>query len=144
MYEQLLVHGIADFFLTQGSYQAVNKSKRTGPALLHALLYTACFLILTQSWKALLVIGVTHFLIDRYSIPKYLIFAKEWIFNPKSWRATWASSNHNGYFDHVGDEWGRANQDKIRPPFISWWIYIITDNLFHLIINYLALKYLAS
>ena len=140
--EQLLTHGLADFFLTQGSYQAVNKSKKTSPALLHATLYTLCFLVLTFSWKALLVIGITHFFIDRFSLPKYLIFAKEWIYNPKSWQATWASSNHNGYYDHVGDEWGENNVDKIRPPFISWWIYIITDSLFHLTINFLALKYL--
>ena len=140
--EQLLVHGLADFFCTQGTYQAVNKNKKTAPALLHAFLYTLCFLVLTFSWKALLVIGITHFFIDRFSIPKYLIFAKECIFNPKSWRATWASSNHNGYFDHVGDVWGEENITKMRPPFIAWWIYIITDNLFHLTINFLALKYL--
>jgi hypothetical protein len=141
--EQLIIHGLADFFFTQGSYQAVNKNKNTRLAFLHAFLYTLCFLILTLSWKALLVIGITHFLIDRFSLPKYCIFVKEWIFNPQSWRATWASSNHNGYFDHVGDEWGEQNMDKIRPPFISWWLYIITDNLFHLSINFLALKYLS-
>ena len=139
---QLLIHGLADFFFSQGSYQAINKSKSTPIALFHATLYTACFLILTLSWKALLLIGITHFFIDRYSIPKYLIFAKEWIFNPKSWRATWACSDRTGYFDHVGDEWGEANQNKMRPAFISVWIYIVTDNLFHLTFNYIALTYL--
>lgn len=142
--EQLIVHGLADFFFAQGAYMAVNKSKKTAPALLHAFLYTLCFLVLTFSWKALLVIGVTHFFIDRYSIPKYLIFAREWLMNPPSWRATWASSNHNGFFDHIGDAWGEANKDKMRPPWIAWWICIIFDNILHLTINFLALKYLIS
>ena len=140
--EQLLIHGFADFFFGQASYQAINKSKRTAPALFHVLLYTACFLVLTFSWKALLVIGVTHFFIDRYSIPKYLLFAREWILNPRTWRATWANSNQTGFFDHIGDNWGERNKDKMRPPFLTWWLYIIFDNLMHLGINFLALKYL--
>jgi len=123
--QQLLIHGFADFFFGQASYQAINKSKRTAPALLHVLLYTVCFLI------------------DRYSIPKYLLFAREWMLNPKSWRATWANSNHTGFFDHIGDEWGEANKDKMRPPFLTWWLCIFVDNLMHLGINFLALKYLA-
>jgi len=136
---QLLVHGFADFFFGQASYQAINKSKKNAPAIFHAFLYTACFLILTLHWKALILIGVTHFLIDRYSIPKYLLFAREWILNPKSWRATWASSNQTGFFDHTGDEWGYSNTDKIRPQFLTVWLYIIVDNLMHLFINYMAL-----
>lgn len=140
---QLIVHGLADFFFGQASYQAINKSKAYPPAIVHVLLYTACFLVLTLSWKALLVIGVTHFLIDRYSIPKYLIFAREWILNPKSWRATWPNCNHTGFFDHVGDAWGDENQDKMRPPWLTWWLVIIFDNILHLTCNYFALKYLA-
>ena len=140
--EQLLVHGFGDFFFGQGSYMAINKSKKTAPAALHVLLYTACFLMLTTSWKALLVIGVTHFLIDRFSIPKYLLFAREWLLNRNHGGQHWASSNHTGFFDHEGDAWGEANKDKMRPPFLTWWLCIFFDNLMHLTCNYLALKYL--
>ena len=142
MYIQFLIHIFADFFFGQASYQAIHKSKSTLIALFHAFLYTICFLILTFSWKVLLVIGITHFFIDRYSIPKYLLFAREWILNPKSWRATWANSNHTGFFDHIGDAWGEANKEKMRPPFLTWWLNIVVDNWMHLTINYLALRYL--
>jgi len=139
--EQLLVHGLADFFLTQGTYQALNKSKRTAPALLHAALYTACFLLLTRSFWALFVIGFTHFLIDRFSLPKYLIFAKERAFNPKSWHRPWKNCNLTGYFDQPTADFNAACPD-CRPLHLTIFLYIVTDNLFHLTINYLALRLL--
>ena len=63
--EQLLCHLFGDYIL-QSDYMAMNKSKRSLPCIIHVILYTSCFLFLTFSWKALLVIGVTHFILDRW------------------------------------------------------------------------------
>jgi hypothetical protein len=71
--EQLLTHFWGDFAL-QSSWMALNKSRHSWPCLLHVIIYTSTFLFLTLAWKALLVIGLTHFLIDRFSLPKYLIY----------------------------------------------------------------------
>ena len=149
--EQLLVHLFGDFAL-QSDWMALNKSKRSIPCLVHVLIYTACFLLLTTSWKALLVIGVTHFLIDRFHTPlKRLIWLRNHLgptmeYPPFHW------CNATGYYDD-----SPFNQCKVQPVegetafkygqrryfFVTLWLYIVTDNLLHLTINYFALKYLA-
>lgn len=138
---QLLIHLWADY-VCQSSWMAVNKSKATWPCFVHVLIYTACFLVLTTSWKALLVIGLTHFLIDRFSLAKYVIYLKEQILNPEDWCWPWKYCRATGYFDQIETIQGTKVSTQARPLFISVWLYIITDNLFHLTINYLALKYL--
>ena len=140
---QLIIHIWADFVLTQGTWIALNKSKVTWAAALHALLYTCCFLVLTQSWQALLVIGVTHFLIDRFSLAKYLIFAKEWVLAPPGRLPKWEMCHVTGYYDQECEHPRRPEYaDLKRPLWITVWLYIITDNLLHITINYLALTFL--
>lgn len=67
--EQLLCHLFADFVL-QSDWMAMNKSKRSWPCLVHVPIYTSVFLFLTTSWKALLVIGAVHFVLDRCLVEK--------------------------------------------------------------------------
>ena len=96
--EQLLVHLLGDFVL-QSDYCATNKNKKSLPCLLHVLIYTSCFLLLTQSWKALLVIGITHYIIDRYPIiVKKLIWYKNHI-NPWGKYVPFEYCNVTGTFD---------------------------------------------
>lgn len=145
MLAQLLVHFWADFVF-QSDWMALNKTKRSIPCLIHVLIYTACFLVLTTSWKALLVIGATHFLIDRFSLPKYLIWAKNHM-NPHMEYPTFEFCKTTGYFDDAPDnrklEWSIEGWTQ-RPMFITVWLYIVTDNLCHLTINALALYYLCN
>ena len=147
MLEQLLVHGFADFY-TQSDWMAFNKPKKTIPCLVHVLLYTAFFLLLTTSWKALLVIGVTHFFIDRFHTPlKRLIWLKNHI-GPTWDYPPFEYCNATGYYDD-------SPFNKLKPTpeiiekygnprfyFITAWLYIICDNLLHLTINYFVLLYL--
>ncbi len=146
--EQLLVHVFGDYIL-QSDWMATNKTKRVMPCLVHVLLYTACFLILTTSWKALLVIAVTHFIIDHWHTPlKRLIWWKNHI-GPTMKFPPYKYCDATGYFDDslytqrpppsVEIEFGRP-----RHFFITMWLYIITDNFLHLTINYFALKYLGA
>lgn len=149
--EQLLCH-IAGDFLFQSDWQAMNKSKRTWPCLVHVLLYTACFLFLTTSWKALLVIGGVHFILDRWPvIIRRLIWLKNHL-GPGFKYVPFSKCGVTGYFDTILME---ANADiafvdksevvngfSPRLNYITIWLYIITDNLLHLLTNYLALTYL--
>ena len=135
----------------------LNKSKRTWPCLVHVLLYTACFLVLTTSWKALLVIGVTHFILDRYPIIlKRLIWVKEHM-GPGLKYVPFEKCSVTGYYDNILNEvtgkpyekfhftrLNRKDDIKFEPRlnYVSIWLYIIKDNWCHLAINFLALKYL--
>lgn len=146
--EQLLCHIFADY-LTQSDWIALNKSKRTVPCLVHVLLYTAAFLIITTSWKTLLIIGAVHFILDRFPvIIRRLIWVKNHI-NPKFQYVPFDKCNVTGYYDNVQNE--AANKPFVtesingftpRLNSVTIWLYIITDNFLHLLTNYLAIKYL--
>lgn len=144
--EQLLVHVFADY-VTQSDWMAMNKNKKSFPCLIHVLWYTFCFLLLTTSWKALLVIGGTHFIIDRFPvIIRRAIWYKNYIQSPTTY-PPFEYCSTTGYFDdspyHAVPP--AALVKKFGAPrhfFVTAWLYIITDNLAHLTINYFALKYL--
>lgn len=142
---QLLCHILGDYWL-QSDWIALNKSKKTFPCLVHCFLYTCCFLLLTISWKALLFIFVTHFLIDRFPIIiKRLIWLKNHI-GPKFEYPIFGFCNTTGYFDDSPYNTCKLNTERNnetpRPFFITVWLYIISDNFLHLTCNYLALTYL--
>ena len=153
-------------FCLQSDYFAMNKAKRIWPCFLHVLIYTACFLILTTSWKALLLIGVTHFILDHWPvILKRLIWAKNHL-GPHFVYVPYDYCDVTGYFDNIKaevdkdtdshshwvNEWTVKDKDgkdkRVTVPYlarlnyITIWLYIITDNFCHLAINYMALKYL--
>ena len=74
--EQLLTHIFGDYIL-QSDWMAMNKNKQSLPCLVHVIIYTSVFLLLTTSWKALLIIGGTHFILDRFPvIVRRLIWVK--------------------------------------------------------------------
>lgn len=128
---QLLAHLWGDYIF-QSDWMALNKSKRSWPCLVHVILYTACFLFVTTSWKALAVIGLTHFVIDRFGLARYVVFAKNHM-APFTWMQTaypaWSKCSVTGY-------------DDSRPIWLTLWLLIAADNTLHLTINYLALRFL--
>ncbi len=73
--EQLLAHLIGDYIL-QSHWMAENKTKAFWPAFVHALLYSLPFVLIAPSGQAWGVIFFTHFLIDRYRLARYLVWAK--------------------------------------------------------------------
>lgn len=132
MMEQLLFHLWGDFIVQTDTW-ALNKKKKGWYGFkccaIHCLTYSLPFLFI-GSLTAWLVILITHFIIDRTRIIDYLLAIKndvqvekkQWIF------PEYDISNFGFGLD--------------RPFAISIWLYIITDNIFHITINYLALKYL--
>ena len=131
--EQLLVHLFADYWL-QNDWMATNKKKRWLPAIVHGVVYTLPFLLFTYSWVALLVIGITHIVIDHTDIVCRLNQIKNWDFRQDNY-AFLDSQRPLGVMAPVKDGYFG------RPFAIRVWLIIIQDNILHLLINYLALKY---
>ncbi len=117
---QLILHGIGDYFF-QTDFQAVNKKKKgmigLWACLKHCLTYSLPFLFI-GSWQAVSIIFATHFIIDRTNIVAYIIAYK------------------NRQFEITG-----CDIPKERPFALTIWLYIICDNLCHIICNYVALRY---
>jgi hypothetical protein len=142
----LLCHFVGDFWL-QSDWMAMNKGKKTLNCLVHVLIYTACFTVLTLSWKALLFIAVTHFILDRWHIIlKRMIWWKNHF--PTMTYPPFKYCDTTGYYDdspyntyRYGEEQGFG---KPRIFFVTCWLYIISDNILHLICNLIALTLLAN
>lgn len=121
---QLLLHLIGDY-ITQSDWMANNKTKAGWPAWCHATVYSLPFLLLCDQW-AFLVIWLTHFLIDRYRLARYVVFAKNFLGWP--W-PKWGDCKATGY-------------PSERPAWLAVWLLIAADNTLHLAINYASLRWL--
>lgn len=123
----LLAHLVGDYLL-QSHYMAVEKTKRWFPAILHGVVYTLSFLLITQSIPALLVIAGTHAIIDRYRLAKHVVWVKNFI-APKGYNTSWEDSKATGY-------------PSSTPPWMATWLMIIADNSLHILINVAAIMWL--
>ena len=86
----VLLHFVGDY-LIQTNWMANEKVKRWVPAVAHGVTYTLPFLLLTRSIPALLVICLTHIVIDHYRLAKHFIWAKN-LLSPRErvgWIAEW-------------------------------------------------------
>ncbi len=131
--EQLILHLIGDYIL-QSDWMANNKTKAFAPALTHSIVYSLPFLLLTCSPLTLFMIWSTHFLIDRWRLAKYVVWAKNWLephpTSPESIaKYGWENCYATGYPSET-------------PQWMAVWLMIIADNTMHLTINYLSLRYL--
>jgi len=122
--DQLFVHAVGDYLL-QSDWMANEKTRHWLPAWTHALVYSAPFLVFSPSGLAWLTIFGTHFLIDRYRLARYVV----WLKNLLGPYVPWEHCRVTGYPDG-------------RPLWLAVWLMIIVDNLCHVGINALALKYL--
>lgn len=122
----LILHLIGDYIL-QSDKMATEKTSKTGMALLHAFVYSVPFWVfLDLSLTAYLVIFLSHAVIDRYRLARYVIFFKNKIHDRS---LKWQDCSDTGFH-------------KSRPNWLVVWLLIITDNTIHLTINYLAYNYL--
>lgn len=125
--DQLVLHAVGDYLL-QSDWMATTKTSKSSAALAHVVTYTLPFLLVTQSWKALAVILGTHFIIDRWRLARYVVWAKNWMGPPGS-NKSWEECKGTGYKPEA-------------PPWLATWLMIIADNIGHVICNGLALQYL--
>lgn len=178
---QLLAHLFGDYIL-QSDWMAQNKTKRSWPALVHALLYSLCFVPLcwhpdtyhgyesirvmlngiwtsVDAWNfsttwasrfhpwAWLVIFGTHFLIDRFRLARYVVWAKNWL-GPKGpmVERRYSAANDGIVCYRLNRQpfsaCSATGYDAMVPIWLSTWLLIIADNTLHLAINYAALRWL--
>lgn len=135
--DQLLAHAVGDYVL-QSDWMANEKTKRSLAALAHVVTYALPFLFLLPSLAALAVIVGTHFVIDRWRLARFVCWAKNIALCPPSYENArgvagpmfaWANCKATGY-------------PSERPAFLAVWLLIIADNVMHVLINGLALRYL--
>ena len=123
---QLILHLVGDY-VTQSDWMAQNKNKSTWAALCHATVYALPFLAIA-SVNAWLVIWLTHLIIDRFRLARYVVYAKNWM-APRSYWYPWADCSGTGYH-------------KDSSPWLSVWLMIAADNTMHLAINAAAIAWL--
>jgi hypothetical protein len=129
--DQLLCHFIGDYVL-QSHWMATEKTKRNLAAVVHAVIYTMVFLSMTNSSLVLFIICTSHFLIDRYRLARYVVYAKNFLSPPSEWLdncMSWESCKNTGFSSKV-------------PDWLSVWLLIIVDNIIHVIINGVCINYL--
>lgn len=114
IYIGVLFHFIGDYLL-QNDWMASNKTKNSLAALCHAIIYSLPFLIILN-FKFWLIVFLTHFFIDRYRLA---------IFWVKLINNNWSSNNY-GFKDD-------------KPKWLSTWLLIIIDNIWHIIINSMSI-----
>lgn len=119
--DQFVAHMIGDYIL-QSHWMAAEKVRNSVAASLHAVFYTLPFMLITMSPGALAIICVSHFLIDRFRLARYVVWIKNGPWRGKAWRPL----TQTGYPDDV-------------PPWLSVWLLIIADNTIHVVINGLAI-----
>jgi hypothetical protein len=122
--DQIVAHAVGDYVI-QSDWMANEKTKRSFAAAIHALSYSLPFLFLTSSIYALIVIAGTHFVIDRWRVARFVVFAKN-LLAPASWRRPWVECAQTGYHNE-------------RPAWMAVWLLIIADNVMHVLINGAAL-----
>lgn len=137
--EQLILHLIGDY-VTQSDWMAQNKTKSTWAAFCHATVYSLPFLFIGSLW-ACLVIWITHLLIDRFRLARYVVWLKNRWLQPKPYayeqpaRYEWEQKWKWSYCSSTG-------YPADAPPWLSVWLMIAADNTLHLIINYASIRWL--
>ena len=123
----VLAHLVGDYLL-QSHWMATEKTKHWLPAIAHGVTYTLPYALITQSPLALVVIGGTHIIIDRYRLARHVAWFKNQL-GPKRTRPRWADAKATGY-------------PSDTPAWLSVWLMIIADNTIHLLINTAAILWL--
>jgi hypothetical protein len=123
--DQLVCHAIGDYLL-QSDWMANEKTKRSAACVAHVLTYGIPFVILGTSWVALTAIVVSHFVIDRWRLARFVCWAKNFI----------------GYGNPPWRECSATGYPPGRPSFLSVWLLIIADNVLHVLCNAAALRWL--
>lgn len=123
----ILAHLVGDY-LIQSHWMATKKTEQWLPAIAHGVTYTIPYAFVTQSPWALLVIGGTHIIIDRFRLARHFAWFKNQL-APKSSRFPWTSAKGTGY-------------PADTPPWLAVWLMIIADNTLHLLINTAAILWI--
>lgn len=138
--DQLVAHAVGDYIL-QSHWMAVNKTRNGVAAAVHAVTYSLPFLLFRPSLAAFLVILLTHFVIDRYRLARWVCLAKNYasaiLWNWFLWPLLVVPRKRE-FVDP--DE--ATGYPEGTPPFLAVWLLIVADNIVHVLINGAALRWL--
>lgn len=161
--DQLVAHAIGDYVL-QSDWMATKKRSSNVAALAHAFTYTLCFI---PFWTrgplpvSLFVIFITHFYIDRFGLARYVVWAKNFLAPP--WIAIEPVAAAATAYYAAGGRHTPSMEDRRkelpvrnlpftwcagtgyppdRPAWLAVWLLINADNVLHVVINGLALRFL--
>jgi hypothetical protein len=118
-------------YIFQNHWMAVRKKTKLLAAFLHALFYSMPFIVFVYLGHitplGLLIIGGTHMLIDYFGIQKVLTFLGIGVVN--------------GFVPRLFSKLDLPTDPELNPPppFLSVWLAIIVDNIFHITINSVVL-----
>ena len=126
--EAFLAHMVGDYLL-QTEWMATRKVERWWPAVVHGVVYCLPFLVLTRSGWALVVIGGTHAVLDRYRLAKRVIWLRSFL-GPREYRVAWREATANSGFG------------ARTPAGLAMALMIVNDNVMHMLINVAALVWL--
>ena len=141
--DQILAHLFGDY-VVQSDWMANAKTKHSFAAAVHALSYGLCFVLLRPSLAAFAFIVGTHFVIDRWRLARFVVYAKNFLAPRKS-----SDQTKDGYIIEFGQQWwhpwaecSATGYHKDRPAFMAVWLLILCDNAMHILCNGLAFTYL--
>jgi carbohydrate-binding DOMON domain-containing protein len=118
---QIVAHLVGDYIL-QSHWMATRKTSSSLAAGAHAITYTLPFALLAPSTAPLLAIAITHFVIDRWRLARFVVWAKNGARGPVT---------STGYADEV-------------PAWLAVWLFVIADNTLHVLCNGTALAIFAG
>lgn len=113
--DQLVAHAVGDYIL-QSHWMATEKSRQSIAAAAHAAAYTLPFLLLTLDPVALAIVAGTHFVIDRWRLARFVV---------------WAKNGASGPITPTGYPEG-------TPDWLAVWLLIAADNTLHVLCNGVA------
>ena len=121
MKSRLISHMVGDYLL-QSHWMATEKRKDNKAAAIHAALYTAAFLPHKPKLTALVGIGVTHYLIDRYGLARYVVHAKNHL-------------SPEGITNIDFSDITPTGMPEGTPQGLAVGLNIVADNTLHLVLN---------
>ena len=151
--DQLVAHAVGDYII-QSDWMATEKTKRSVAAAVHAVTYSLPFLFFSPSLAALAVIVSTHFIIDRWRLARYIVWAKNWLAPWEVCDSGMRLAHESCNEKHRLHQWHRlrptppwsecqaTGYPPDRPPWLAVWLLIIADNIMHVLINAAALRWL--
>lgn len=136
---QLILHALGDY-LIQNDYMALNKKKKGWHG--HIACQIHCITYALPFWyfygiKVAFGVYLSHFIIDRYHLIEMFLAIRNGLIK-KPWTDE-AGCRHSIAYQlaHV-DNFGYSPE---RPVLITVWLYIIVDNIFHVLCNYFCITY---
>lgn len=141
----LLAHLLGDYVF-QSDWMATEKLSRWWPAIVHGLTYTVPYVLLAVllggiSVWALVVIGGTHIVIDRYRLAKYLVWLKNQVGARREY--AWFTPYRKGpRVDPMAWPPTSTGYPANVPVGLATALMIVADNTIHLVINWAAVLWL--